>query len=238
MRIAIMQPYFFPYPGYFQLIRAVDTFIFLDDVAFIKKGWIHRNRLFFNDRVHLFSIPLADMSQHRAISATQVSAQEFPRWREKFLASLHAFYRKQPYFHEGLALLEDVLAMPFSSIADLAIHSVRRTCAALGMDIPERRSSQLGTDRDARQEGRLIDICRHCGGDVYVNAPGGAELYTQEMFAPHGIRLEFLEPRLAPYPVKGRAFVPGLSILDALMCCGAAHVRERLLSGYRLREAA
>lgn len=238
MRIAIMQPYFFPYLGYFQLIRTVDKFVYLDDVAFIKKGWIHRNRLLFNKRIYLFSIPLKNVSQFRAINDTEVSKPEFHYWQRKFLASLFSFYKKQPYFNEGLALLEDVLATPFTSIADLAIASIRRTCEALHLEIPFSRSSKLGRTHVSAKEELIIDICRRYGSDIYVNPQGGTHLYSQSMFTPHGIQLEFLQPNLSAYPVKNRDFVPGLSILDALMCCGIRYTREYLLSGYGLRRDA
>lgn len=237
MRIAIMQPYFFPYLGYFQLIRAVDLFLALDDVSFIKKGWIHRNRMCFNGKIQLFSVPLKDVSQFRTISETHISVQEFPRWKHKFLASLAAFYKKQPFFEEGMDLVEQTLSQPGDSIADLAVTSLRVCCRALGIPTPLQSSSAVGGN-GLRREARLIDLCRQYHADVYLNPPGGEELYTAAMFAPHGIRLEFLHPVLSCYPVKGREWIAGLSVLDAVMCCGARYVRENLLDGYDIVEAA
>lgn len=237
MRIAIMQPYFFPYLGYFQLISAVDLFLVLDDVSFIKKGWIHRNRMCFNGKIHLFSVPLEDASQFRTIKETRISVQEFPRWKRKFLASLSVFYGKQPFFAEGMALAEQTLSQPGDSIADFAVTSLGVCCRALGITTPLRSASAAG-GTELRREARLIDLCRRYNAGVYLNAPGGETLYTRAMFAPHGIRLEFLHPMLSCYPVKGRAWIAGLSVLDAVMCCGCQYVRDHLLGGYDIVEAA
>ena len=238
MRIAIMQPYFFPYMGYLQLIKAADRFIFLDDVSFIKKGWIHRNRLCFNGKAHWFSIPLESASQFKPINETFISCPEFMRWKRKFLASLFFFYKKQPYFAESMELVEAALASSFRSVSELAVSSLRMICDALDISTPLECSSSIQGLTGLKGEKRLIEICRRYQGDSYINAPGGKNLYSRAMFAPHGIRLEFLRPSLRPYPAKGRDFIPGLSVLDALMCCGRSHVRENLLSGYDIEEAA
>lgn len=238
MRIAIMQPYLFPYLGYFQLISAVDLFLALDDVSFIKRGWIHRNRLCFNGKIQWFSVPLQDASQFRAINATLVCPEEFPRWKRKFLASLAAFYKKQPFFADGMDLVEETLAQPGESIADLAVASLRACCRLLDIATPLRKTSEAGGDPGLRREARLIELCRRHNADVYLNPSGGEALYTRDMFAPQGIRLEFLHPVLACYPARGRDWIAGLSVLDAVMCCGPRHVRENLLCGYDIVEAA
>ncbi len=238
MRIAIMQPYFFPYLGYFQLIRSADIFICLDDVAFIKKGWIHRNRLYFNGEIHWFSVPLHHASQFRSIRETFVCDHEFSQWKRKLLASVSAFYRKQAYFKEGLELLEAVLSTPYHSIADMATASLQTCCIALGISTPLKYSSDICGNIELRREARLVDICLLNGADTYINAAGGEALYTRSMFAPHGIRLEFLHPTLLPYTGQKRPFIPGLSVLDAIMCCGSQFVREELLGTYDIVEAA
>ena len=188
MRIAIMQPYFFPYLGYFQLISAVDLFLALDDVSFIKKGWIHRNRLCFNGKTQWFTVPLQDASQFRAINETRVCSQEFPRWKHKFLASLAAFYKKQPFFADGMNLVEEALSQPGESIAELAVASLRVCCRLLDIATPLRIASEAGGDPGLRREARLIELCRRHNADVYLNPPGGEALYTRDMFAPQGIR--------------------------------------------------
>lgn len=238
MRIAVMQPYFFPYPGYFQLIKAADHFIFLDNVSFIKKGWIHRNRLCFNKEIHWFSVPLENASQFKSINETFISVPEFAQWKRKFFASLIAFYKKQAFFNEGMEIVETVFSSPFHSIAELAVISLRAICQVLNISTNLQCSSSIQGLDNFKGEERLIEICRRYKADAYINAPGGRSLYSKSMFAPHGIRLEFLAPSLPKYPVKGRDCIPGLSVLDALMCCGRSYTSEKLLCGYDIVEAA
>lgn len=237
-KIAIMQPYFFPYIGYFQLVNAVDVFVSLDNVSFIKKGWIHRNRLCFNGAAHWCSVPIDHASQFKTIRETLINEEEFILWKNKLYASIFSFYKKESHYDEGMNILESVLAHPGSSIADLAFASVRACCDALGISTHLEESSVLYDKIGSRKEARLIEICRQRGANMYINAPGGQSLYSADMFAPYGIRLAFLHPTLIPYAAKRRPFTPGLSVLDAIMCCGSAFVRDSLLNTYDIVEAA
>ena len=135
-------------------------------------------------------------------------------------------------------LVEEALSQPGESIAELAVASLRVCCRLLDIATPLRIASEAGGDPGLRREARLIELCRRHNADVYLNPPGGEALYTRDMFAPQGIRLEFLHPVLACYPVKGRDWIAGLSVLDAVMCCGPQHVRKNLLCGYDIVEAA
>lgn len=237
MRIAVMQPYFFPYIGYFQLIKSADIFILYDDVTFIKKGWIHRNKLCFNNTECWFTIPVKDASQYREIKDTKVCDAEIAKWERKFFASIACFYGKQRHVSEGRSLVEQALSLPYDSIAELAENSLRLCCRYLGITTPIMRSSQLDVPATLSREKRLIEICRRYHADRYINASGGQELYSQNMFSPYNIQLEFIHPLLKPYRVRGRNFMPGLSVLDAIMCCGSAFVAESLLGGYAIVEA-
>lgn len=238
MRISIMQPYIFPYIGYFQLIKASDIFVCLDDVNFIKKGWIHRNRLCFNGDASYFTIPIKNSSQFRKINETMVSHGEFEKWRDKFFSSLKYFYKKQQFFEEGIMLAENVLSSNFESIAELSEISLNTCCRLFSITTPIKYSSHIENTDKLKKESRLIDICRKFHCEQYLNAIGGRNLYSREMFEPYGIVLEFLQPKIHPYKVKGRPFIPSLSILDAVMCCGKEYVCQHLLSGYTIQEAA
>lgn len=238
MRIAIMQPYFFPYLGYFQLIKSADIFILLDDVAFIKKGWIHRNRLCFNKGIHWFSVPLEHASQNKSIHETFISQINFIQWRKKFISSLISFYKKQEYFTDGMEIVEEIFSIPTYSIAELSARSLQKCCKALGITTFFNCSSSLHGLNKLKGEKKIIEICQYYQVGRYINAPGGKELYRQSMFSPYGIQLEFIHPSLSIYPVKGRDCVLGLSIIDAIMCCGIEYTRKKLLSGYKIEEAA
>ena len=237
MRISIMQPYIFPYIGYFQLIKASDIFVFLDDVSFIKKGWIHRNRLYFNGAIHHFTIPIDNASQFKKINETLISEYEFKKWKYKFIASIETFYKKQPYFEEGMDIVTSILHSSFSTISEVSANSITACCDLFGISTSVKYSSQMGNSKELKKELRLIDICKQCECSFYINAVGGKDIYTSDMFFPHEITLEFITPNIAPYPVQGRSFVPSLSILDAIMCCGKDYIRDNLLSGYTVEEA-
>src|ERR1041384_2809372 len=123
MRLAVMQPYFFPYAGYFQLLHAADCFVFFDDVNFIKKGWINRNNILYQGKIHPFTIPLAKVSQNKRINETEIS--DYAGWKAGFKKLLHESYRKAPQFAEVNALVENILdKKEYTLISDLAAASV------------------------------------------------------------------------------------------------------------------
>ncbi len=234
MKIAVMQPYLFPYLGYFQLIRAVDVFVVYDDVAFIQQGWINRNRLKINGEARYFTVPLSDASSFRSIRDTQVAGAAYASFRRKFLATVDNVYRKAPFFAQTQGLLDQVLTPTCGSIADLARNSIASVCAYLAMTthlVPS--SSAYGNNHLKRTE-RLVDLCRRENADTYINSIGGEELYSKSDFALAGIELQFLRSRLIEYPqVDGRPFVANLSIIDVLMNNSPETVRE-MLSHYEL----
>lgn len=163
--------------------------------------------------------------------------QEFTHWKVKFFSSFIAFYKKQDHFKEGFKILENVMSIPVHSITDLAINSIQHICAALELNVPSIRSSELELSPEISKENLIIDICKKYKCDIYINPPGGVKIYNQAMFTPHGIKLLFLQPDLQEYPVKNREFIPGLSILDVIMCCGTQYARKYLFSKYGLLDA-
>jgi len=211
-----MQPYFFPYLGYFQLVQAVDHFVFYDDVMFIKKGWINRNRILMQGDEFLFTIPLEKQSQNKTIRESTVSwGKEFPN---KFMNQLDSAYKKAPNYAEVRDLVEQVLNRKFESLADLASESVQATWAYLGLEKKFYQSSQLSVSEDLGRAERLIEITKSLGESSYINAVNGQELYEKGFFKENGIDLHFLKPNLNPY-LQGntKEFVNGLSMIDVLM---------------------
>ena len=216
MAVAIMQPYFFPYLGYFQLVQAVDHFVFYDDVMFIKKGWINRNRILMQGNEFLFTIPLEKQSQNKTIRESTVSwGKEFPN---KFMNQLDSAYKKAPNYTEVRNLVDQVLHRKFESLADLASESVQATWAYLGLEKKFYQSSQLSVSEDLGRAERLIEITKFLGESNYINAVNGQELYEKGFFKENGIDLHFLKPNLIPY-LQGttKEFVNGLSMIDVLM---------------------
>src|SRR6266513_539316 len=218
MKLAIMQPYFFPYLGYFQLIFASDKFVFYDDVNYIKGGWINRNRILLDGESRFFTVPLRGASSFLPINRVGVNDQN-PKWRGKMLDTLRMAYRSAPYREIGVRLLGRVLASRCESIADLALASVQTVLEYLGLVRDFVPSSQAYNNQHLKAQDRILDICRKENADVYINAIGGANLYEADKFALQGCDLKFLRPQLPEYSQGAEHFVPGLSILDVIMHC-------------------
>jgi|7_EtaG_2_1085326.scaffolds.fasta_scaffold05886_3 hypothetical protein len=191
MKIAIMQPYFFPYVGYYQMVNYVDTFVFLDDVNYIKKGWINRNKIVVNGGKPYFSVPLKKASQNKHICDIELSTS-YATWRAKFLKTLAQAYGKCISFPECSRLVTDVLFCGGTNISELSAASITQTSAYLGMKTDFLFSSDLRCN--GKREHKLLNICKNLGATTYVNTMGGRSLYNKEWFANHNIELEFIEP--------------------------------------------
>ena len=181
MRLAIMQPYLFPYLGYFQLLHAADKFVFYDDVHFIKNGWINRNRVLLAGSPHYFTVPLSGASPFVAIRDIRFETPG-ERWQRKMRATFEHAYKAAPHRDDGLRLLDTVLSSPTDSMAELARTSVRRVMEYLDLrrDIVD-TSRVYGNDALKGQD-RVIDICRRVAATTYVNLPGGRGLYDPHLF--------------------------------------------------------
>jgi len=231
MRLAIMQPYFFPYQGYFQLIASVDRFVVYDDVAFIRNGWINRNRILTSSGIEYLTVPLSGASSFRPICETRCARPG--TWRDKMLRTLTQVYARAPEREAGLALAQRVLqAADSESVRDLAVASLREVCAYADLPVSWQDSSLVYGNAELTGPRRVIDICRREKATTYVNVPGGRSLYDPAMFDSAGIALRFVTPALEPYPQsRSKEFVPGLSVLDLLMSVSRDEVRRRLRAG-------
>ena len=228
-----MQPYLFPYLGYFQLLGAADMFVFYDDVNFIKGGWINRNRILINAKPVYFTVPLAAASSFVAINKTRVHRERYPRWRLKFLQTLKQHYGRALYFAPVYKLVQETLTLDPGDIAALAIRSIEHCAAYLEIGTAFKISSRDFPPTGGRGLERILEVCCKQRVDVYINAPGGKELYHRDIFERERIQLEFLQPRLNPYPQNTAGFVPGLSILDVLMH-NSPHQAQAMLEQYTL----
>ncbi|MCP4525602.1 MAG: WbqC family protein [Aestuariibacter sp.] len=228
MKLAIMQPYFFPYLGYFQLVSAVDCFVFYDDVAFIKQGWINRNRILVNEMPIYFTVPLAKASSNVPINKTLIHQGQYAIWKQKFLRTLEQQYSHAPYFDNVFDLVRKVVAWDTENIASLAIQSVKLCSNYLGISRDFKISSRDFSPAETRGVCRVLDICRMSQADVYVNAPGGKGLYDKAEFEQEKIVLTFLNPQLNAYPQNRKEFLPGLAIVDVLMNCGVDQIQSML----------
>ncbi len=214
MRLAIMQPYFFPYIGYFQLIAAVDVFIVYDNIKYTKKGWINRNRMLQNGKDVLFSLPLKGDSDNLHICERELSA-DFSR--DKLLNQLSGAYRRAPYFAETFPLIEQIVRNNEANLFRFLHHSIIKTCAHLGIATQIRISSGMAIDHDLTNQDKVLALCVASGADTYVNAIGGTGLYAKEAFQEKGIDLKFIRSKPFEYVQFGEPFVPWLSIIDVMM---------------------
>jgi hypothetical protein len=226
MKLAIMQPYFFPYIGYWQLIYAVDRFVIYDDVNFIKKGWINRNRILINGEPGYITIPLVGASQNKRIC--DIEMQTSAHWRNKMLKSIEFNYRKSPFFDEIFGEINRLISNPATNLAQFLAQSLEDIATLLGISTEFVRSSRDYGNSSLRGQDRILDICDREGATSYINAPGGQALYDTASFANANIDLCFSSGRISPYPQRAGEFVPNLSIIDALMEVGVSGVCERL----------
>lgn len=231
MKIAVMQPYLFPYVGYYQLVAAVDRFVFFDDVNFIVRGWINRNRILVGGEPRYFTVPLRGVSQNALINSVAVMADD-PKWSRQILDTLRQTYAKAPFRAAVMPIVEEVLLGTGPSISVMAESSVRRVCEYVGISPSWATSSMRDYgNRHLKAQERVIDICRREGASAYINPANGRALYSVSDFARAGLDLGFLRPTLSSYPQRATEFVPGLSILDLLMNVPPEEARRHLAAG-------
>ncbi len=210
MKIAIMQPYFVPYLGYFQLINEVDIFVFYDDVNFINRGWINRNTITMNNEIKRFTVPLIKSSQNKKINEIDVN------WDSKEINKLLKTFR---YNLKGkskaIKIIESIFEDKPKRISDMAIQSIKYFCKELGIKTKFEKSSEIEYKKSEDKLLNLVNICKSKNISNYVNAEGGHKLYTKKDFKANGIDLKFL---------KG---TPSTSILDII---DSKDIKERLLN--------
>jgi len=216
MRIAIMQPYLFPYLGYFQLMHAADKFLLLDDVNYINRGWVNRNNILVNDKPFRFTLPLQKVSQHKKINETMIAADE--KWKKKFMATLQAAYHQSPYFDEVFEMIKSIITSGELSLSIFLQNSLEKIVAYIGMETPMISVGSAETASSLKGQERILDLCLANKAEEYINLPGGKSLYNPVEFTNRNVRLLFIEPHFPVYTQpRQQAFVPGLSIIDILM---------------------
>lgn len=231
MKIAIMQPYFLPYIGYWQLIAAVDIFVVYDNIKYTKRGWINRNRLLSNGVATGFSLPIRKDSDFLDVNRRYL-ADSFDR--EDLLNRFLEAYRKAPEFSTVFPLLEGFIRNPSANLFEYIVNSIREISGFLAIKTPLVVSSEINCDHSLKSVGRVQSICKTLGANTYINPVGGMELYSKEDFARNGIDLKFLKALPFEYEQSGNAFVPWLSILDVLMFNSKEFTQSKICGGYSL----
>lgn len=217
MKLGIMQPYFFPYIGYFQLIKAVDQFVVYDDVQWIKGGWINRNRILAQGMPHYITLPLQKDSTFLNINQRILSA-DIDKQKSNIFRKVEAAYRTAPQFQEVMEMISECFACADRNLSGFVVNSLRVCCEYLKIKTPLILSSQLGLDTKLRGQDRVLEINAIMGATHYINLIGGTGLYSKEIFSEKGLHLTFLRPRNIVYNQSQKGnFVPFLSIIDVLM---------------------
>ncbi len=224
-----MQPYLFPYVGYFQLIRAVDTFVVYDDVHYIKGGWINRNKILVQNKAHLFTLNVTGASSNRLINEVQVGSN-----RLRLLKTIYQSYSKAPQFDSIFPIIEEIMLHQEKNLAKFLDHGLRRICRHLDLNPQWRISSSLQKDHSLRGQAKVIAICEELGATHYINSSGGKDLYNRDDFANKGIKLSFIQPKPVTYCQSGNPFVSNLSIIDSMMFNSLDVIRTCISSNYEL----
>lgn len=215
MKLGIMQPYFLPYIGYWQLINAVDEYVICDDVNFIRHGWINRNRMLINNEPRLFNIQMLSASPNKLINQIEMSQDNI--WKEKLLKTIKYCYSKAPYYKEVYPIIQDIIMCNESNLSKYIEYSIRIICKYLNINTKIIISSSLNKNNELKGQDRPIHICKILGATEYYNAIGGQELYSYKDFQDNGIKLRFLEADKIEYKQYSSDFIPNLSILDVMM---------------------
>ena len=232
MKIAIMQPYFFPYIGYWQLIDAVDRFVMYDNVNYINRGWINRNRILVNGKPTYITIPVSKASQNKLIS--DLYLDNSTEWRGKMLKTIYLAYHRAPQFENVFPLIEAIIFNRENRLSNFLKNSITLVTQYLGINTEIKSSSEIIIDNNLKGEDKIVSLCKSEGANVYVNAIGGQGLYSKEKFSLNNINLNFIKSKDIEYHQFDNEFLPWLSIVDVLMFNSVEHVKNQLLNEYEL----
>lgn len=227
-----MQPYFFPYLGYFSLIKNTDKFILLDTVQFIRHGWIERNRILKpGEGWQYISVPL--QKHHRDTLIIDIRIRNEEKWKEKIIAQLQHYKKKASYFSQVIGLLNRIFAVEYERIVDLNKFSLKVVCEYLGINTPIEIFSEMGIQIEPPKgpDEWALNICKAIGDvDEYWNPPGGINFFDRLKYDKAGIKIKFLSINLTPYDQRRPTFEPGLSIIDVMMFNSKDEVNKMLMN--------
>jgi hypothetical protein len=231
MKLGIMQPYFMPYIGYFQLIAAVDVFIVYDNIKYTKKGWINRNRMLVNGTDAMFSLSLKKDSDTLDIVQRALSS-DFDRI--KILNQMRGAYVNAPQFENTYPLIERIVNNKNNNLFLYIYNSILQLCAHLEITTEIKISSGVPIESGLKGQDKVLAICKANAAETYINAIGGVELYDADAFRNQGVELQFIKPQPFEYVQLGHSFVPWLSMIDVLMFNPIVEVINRVNNGFDL----
>lgn len=228
MIIGVMQPYLFPYLGYYQLVNHCDKFVFYDDVNFITRGYINRNNILSQGKAKRFTIPVIKASQN-----VNINELYFSNDVKKILVTLKHSYQKAPFFADVFPIIESILLSENRNVAEITSLSIIKVFDYLGVKKDVYYSSELSYNREEGAADKLISICENFDATKYCNSLGGQSLYSKAYFIEKGVELSFIDMTEIKYLQGKNDFVNNLSIIDVLMWNSKEKVIS-LLSRYEL----
>ncbi len=228
MRIGIMQPYLFPYIGYFQLIKAVDEFVVYDNIEYTKKGWINRNRILSNGIDTYLSFPLKKDSDFLHVRQRCLS-ENWRFERKKVLNKIVESYRKAEYFKTVLPVIEEIILFEDENLFSFILNSLNVIKAFLGINTVLTSSSSIPIDHSLKGEKKVIEICKSRRATTYINPIGGLELYSRDVFQMNRIDLKFIKSGDISYNQFHNEFIPWLSIIDVMMFNSKDEIKDLLM---------
>lgn len=229
-KTGIMQPYFFPYIGYWQLINAVDTFVVYDNIQYTKKGWFNRNRFLQNGSDALFSIPLKSDSDYLDVNQRFISPEYN---KKKLIAQFQNAYSKAPYIKEVMPIIEKIIMYDDDNLFSYTLNSIKEICNYLNINTVIAISSAIDIDHSLKGSEKVKAICKALDTNIYINAIGGMSLYNKENFSENGLELKFIKTKEIQYHQFDNEFVPWLSIIDVIMFNNKEEIKK-MLEGFEL----
>lgn len=228
MKLAVMQPYFFPYLGYFQLINSVDKFVIYDNVEYTKRGWINRNKLLFNNEVAYFTINLKKDSDYLDVTDRIISPVYFNREMPKILRKIKQNYKKAPYFKNVYPLLQKIFRYKDENLLNYILNSIIEISNYLDIKTKLIVSSKIPVNNKLKNKLRVFEIYNYFQANTYINSIGGNNIYLKEDFEKHGVNLRFLKSKTPHYKQNRNEFIPNLSIIDVMMFNSLEKITEML----------
>jgi len=227
--IAIMQPYFFPYIGYFQLINSVDEFVIYDNIQYTKKGWINRNRILVNGKDQLITLPIKKNSDYLNVVERELS-ESWGKDKIKIINVIKSSYSKAPYFQETFELISKCLNNSEVNLFRFIYNSIVLINDYLEIKTPIVISSTIEADHTLKSQDKVLSLCKEQNTDIYINSIGGVELYDKEVFKQNNIELNFIKSNPIQYKQFNNEFVSWLSIIDVMMFNSKEQIKEYLNS--------
>jgi hypothetical protein len=228
MKVAINQPYLFPYIPYWQLIHSADVFVVYDDVNYIVRGFINRNYILERGRPKLFTLHTQGASQNRLINEILVGGNA-----GKLIKFFYHNYKQAPYFNSTMNILSDLLLTKETNLSRFITATLKKICEYLSINTKIIDSSEVFNNANLRETDRIIDICRQLDAEIYINAIGGKGLYGKDEFVEKGLQIFFIESKPVVYKQFWNLFVPNLSIIDAIMFNSPEAIHD-IIENYRL----